>query len=171
MLLAWHVIWSNIYMGHTPITGSMVIIVVFVFHGRHYCHLFLIMKERKFIIVVVVFLFIRVVVIIFLFIRVTTRCSRRQDARSCAGKKWVVQGEKSWFWMKEILALDILWTPKVWMWEEKKCLQRHICIGHFLKAGAARKQSTSHRNQGPGGKILKVRNIQRSFFLHNFVVL
>ena len=87
LLLAWHVIRSNIYMGHTPITGSMVIIVVFVFHGRHYCHLFLIMKERKFIIVVVVFLFIRVVVIIFLFIRVTTRCSRRQDARSCAGKK------------------------------------------------------------------------------------
>ena len=81
----------------------------------------------------------------------------------------LVQGEQSWFWMKEILALDILWTPKVWMWEEKKCLQRHICIGHFLKAGAAPKQSTSHRNQGPGGKILKVRNIHRSSF-HNFVI-
>ena len=94
------------------------------------------------------------------------------SATRCKKLRWQEMSSSGWaklMRMKEILALDILWTPKVWMWEEKKCLQRHICIGHFLKAGAAPKQSTSHRNQGPGGKILKVRNIHRSSF-HNFVI-
>ena len=95
-LLAWFFILSNIYIQgiyeNRLVTGSMIIIAVIpVFHDRHCCHLVLIVNIYK------------------LnsyhghhcchnisLIRVTTRCSRRQDARSCAGKKWTVQGERAW---------------------------------------------------------------------------
>ena len=85
----------------------------------------------------------------------------------------LVQGDQCWLLIKETLDLNLLWTPSVNM--KKRNVHKNICIGRFLKAGVALEQSTSHQNQGPGGKILKVRNIQRRVFFiislfHNFVV-